>query len=216
MDLDAIRSKAQKVKAPRAGSDARTHASDSLDHLSERLRVADQRERRGLRKAAPLFAIAAGLLLLVLVVTIWLPPTLPPAGDVAFRVVLFSLFLLLAVEARRWSRRLAEIDYSAPTRQFLEATEWRYRFLRPRDYPLIVVGCLVVGAVTGIHIVSVLMDRYFGPEHLTVLTVGFGVFFVVICAMGLTFTYGNWKRDKRPLWLEIRQLLAELDANESS
>ena len=86
MDLNGIKSRAQKVKAPQAGSGARVHTSNSLDHLTARLRAADQRERAGLRKAAPFFAIATTLLLFGLVVTSWLPPTPPSAGDVAFRV----------------------------------------------------------------------------------------------------------------------------------
>ncbi|MHC4442190.1 MAG: hypothetical protein ACYTF1_18070 [Planctomycetota bacterium] len=216
MDLNGIKSRAQKVKAPQAGSGTRVHTSNSLDHLISRLRAADQRERGGLRKAAPFFAIAAALFFLVLVVTSWFPPTSSSAGDVVFRVVLCATFLLLAVVALKRSRQLAEIDYAAPMRQFLEVTERRFRFLRPWDYLAVVVGCVLLGTVTGIHVVNVMMDRYFGPEHLTLIIVSYCVLFASLCVMGFVFTYKNWKRDKKQLWLEIRQTLAELSAEKNS
>jgi hypothetical protein len=215
MDLNGIKSRAQKVKSPQAGSGARLPVSESLEELTARLRVADKRERGGLRKAALLYAIAAALFLLVSVATILLPPTFPPAGDVVFRVVLFLNFLLIAVVAVRTARQLAKIDYAAPLREFLEATERRYRFLRPRDYLTVVVGCVLVGAVTGIHVVNLLLRRYFGPQHLTWIIVGFCVVFAGLCVMGVVFTHKNWKRDKRTLWLGIRQTLAELDTEET-
>jgi len=215
MDLNGIKSKAQKIKAPQPGLGARTYTSESLDHLTARLRAADQRERGGLRKAAPLFAVAAALLLFVLVVRGSLPPTGASAGDTAFRVVLFAIFALIALGALRKSRQLAEIDYAAPMRQFLEATERRYRFMRPRDYLVAVVGCVLFGVVGGIHVVTGMMDRYFGPEYLTPILVSFCVLFAGLCVMGWVFTYLSWKRDKRPLWLEVRQLLAELNAEET-
>ncbi|MBN2133131.1 MAG: hypothetical protein JW741_26760 [Sedimentisphaerales bacterium] len=215
MDLNGIKSKAQKVKAPQARRGAGIQGSESLDHLAARLRAADQRERGGFRQAAPLFAIAAAVFFFVLVVTSLLPPSGASAGDRAFRVVLFAIFLLLATGARRASRRLAEIDYTAPMRQFLETTERRYRFMRPRDYLVAVVGCVLLGTVTGIHIVNHMMDRYFGPEHLALIIVSFCVLFTSLCVMGFVFTYLNWKRDKRPLWLEVRRLLAELSAEET-
>ncbi|UCD28852.1 MAG: hypothetical protein JSV03_17545 [Planctomycetota bacterium] len=215
MDLNGIKSRAQKVKAPQAESGARVRTSSSLDKLTARLQAADQQEQSGLRKAAPLFAFAAALLFFVLVVTSLLPSTSPSAGDVVFRVVVFANFLLITVLLLRKLRHLSEIDYAAPMRQFLEATERRYRFMRPWDYLIIIVGCVLLGSVTGIHVVNVMMERYFGPEHLTLIIVSYCVFFTGLCVMGLVFTYLNWKRDKRQLWLEIRQTLAEFSDEET-
>lgn len=216
MDFNNIKGEAQQIKAPPIRRAAQDQGTPSLDDLVAQLRAADDRTRGGMRKALPLAAIATTCFLLVFAVMIWLPPQAGPASRVLLWGSLAGIYLLLTIGFLRHLRRLAEIDYTAPTRQFLAIAEQRYRFMRPKDYLVSAVGCLFLGIVAGIYVVQLMTDRYFGPEHRTLIMILYGVFYIGLCAMGFTFSYHDWRRDKRPLWLEIRRMLATFDENEPS
>jgi hypothetical protein len=214
MDLNGIKSKAQQVKAPPIGSGAGAHTARSLDDLTAQLRAADQRERGGLRKAAPLYAIASALFLFVFVVRTWLLPQPQPAVDLLFWGSLVGIYVLLTIGVLWRLHRLADIDYASPMRQFLTTAERRCCFMRPWDYLIAGVGCLLLGSAAGPYVVNLMTQRYFGPEHRALLIVAYCVFYAGLCVMGFVFTYKNWTRGRRPLWLGVRQTLAELTADE--
>jgi hypothetical protein len=214
MDLNGIKGKAQQVKAPPIGSGAQGDGPSSLDSLVARLRAADERQRGGLRKALPLYVIATICWLFVFVVMSWFPPKSRLAVDLLFWGSLVGVYLLVTMGVLWGLHRLAGIDYALPTRQFLTTAERRYRFMRLRDYLVAGVGCLLLGIAAGPYIVNLMTQRYFGPEHSVPIIVSYCVLYVGLCAMGFVFTYKNWKRDKRPLWLAVRQMLAELTAEE--
>ena len=108
------------------------------------------------------------------------------------------------------------LGYASSTRQFLTTAERRYRFMRLRDYVVAGIGCLLLGIAAGPHVVNLMTQRYFGPEHRTLIIVCYCVLYVSLCVMGFVFTYKNWKRDKRPLWLAVRQTLTDLTAEEDA
>ncbi|MBP7937300.1 MAG: hypothetical protein KA354_21865 [Phycisphaerae bacterium] len=214
MNLNGIKGKARQVKAPPVGRLDQENGSPSLADLIVRLHAADDRMRGGMRKALPLYAIAVLCWLLVLVVMTWFPPRPRPASEVLFWGVLTAVYFLLATVLLHRLRQMAKIDYASTTRQFLAAAEQRYAFMRPRDYWLAGVGCLLLGVVAGAFVVNLMTRRYFGPEHHTLILVLYAVSYLGLCAMGFTFTYRNWKQRQRALWLELRQMLAEFDQQE--
>lgn len=216
MNLDNVKSKAQSVQAPPIGGGASEHDARSLNDLVARLRAADDRTRGGMRKAIPLYAIAAACFLLLFVVGAWFPPRPWAASRVLFSGVLSGIYLLLTIGLFWQLRRLKEIDYAVPTRQFLAAAEHRYRFMRSKDYLVSAVGCLLLGIVAGFFLVERLIPHYLGPQHRELMIAVYAVSYLGLCAMGFLFTYRNWRRDKRALWLESRRMLAELDSDEAA
>lgn len=216
MNLDDIKGKAQQVKAPPIGRADRDSGPRSLDDLVARLRAADDRTRGGMRKAVPLYAIATACFLFVFVIGAWLPPKPWSVGRALFSGVLSGIYLLLTMGLFRQLRRLKEIDYAAPTRQFLAAAEQRYLFMRFKEYLASGIGCVLLGVVAGFFLVERMIPRYIDPEHRTLMIVLYAVSYLGLCTAGFVFTYRNWKRDKRALWLETRRMLAELDSDEAA
>jgi len=216
MNLDNVKSKAQSVQAPPIGGGASEHGARSLNDLVARLRAADDRTRGGMQKAVPLYAIATACFLFVFVVGAWFPPKPWAASRVLFSGVLSGIYLLLTIGLFWQLRRLKEIDYAVPTRQFLAAAEQRYLFMRSKDYLASGMGCVLLGVVAGIFLVERMIPLYIDPEHRTLMIVLYIVSFMGLCVMGFVFTYRNWKRDNRALWLETRRMLAELDSDEAA
>lgn len=216
MNLDDMKSKAQSVQAPPISGGASEHGTRSLNDFVARLRAADDQRRGGLRKAFPLYAIATACFLFVFIVTAWLPPKPWAVSRALLSGVLCAVYLLLTMGLRRQIHRLAEIDYTAPTQRFLAAAEHRYRFMRSKDYLVSAVGCLLLGIVAGFFLVDRLIPHYVGSEHRELMIAVYVVSYLGLCAMGFLFTYLNWRRDNRALWLETRRMLAELDSDEAA
>ena len=216
MDLNDIKSKASQIKAPQGRPGDQVGKSATLDSLVEQLRTADERERVGIVKAITLFGFAAVLLALSFIIPTWLAPTWEILSTTWFRGFLAAWMALLVLLGLISSRRLKAIDYAAPTRQFLSEAQRRYCWKRFWNYLVEIPACLLVGVLAGYYIVNVLPGRYFGPEARPVIIACFCVFFVGVCVMGYVFTYLNWKRDKKPLWLKIKQAQGELGSDEKA
>lgn len=214
MDFDDIKRKAQQVKAPSIEETDPGAGPCSLDNLVAKLRAADERQRAGLRKALPLYLIATICWCFVFAVMTWFPPKSRLTVDLLFWGSLAGIYVLVTVGVVWAQRHLGKISYSLPTRQFLAVTERRYRFMRLRDYALAGVGCLLLGVAAGPYVVNLLTRRYFGAEYQTLIVVTYCALYVALCAMGFVFTYRNWKRDRRPLWLAVREMLADLTVEE--
>jgi len=186
--------------------------SQPAQGLLAELKAADDRQRKMLRRATTLFSIATAAFVLVLVV-MFLDPS---AGGAARNQSMLQkgglalIYLLVTGVYVIGLRRLARIDYAAPVRGFLKQAELRYRFMSPSDWTLSLLGLVVVGVISSIGSVPYL-SRVFGyRDNPGPMYLYFIIFFILVAGMGLYFTWKNWKRDRAPLWRQIREAMKEL------
>lgn len=212
MDFDRIRGKLRQIKAPTLGSDAAGDGPLPLEGLVARLRAADEQQRGGLRKALPLYFAATICWLFVFVVMIGFDPKPRPSLDLLFWGSLAGVYVLVTAGVVHRLGRLDAIDYALSTRDFLAMAQRRYRFMGPREYAVAGVGCVALGIATGPYLVNLMTHRYFGAQHQAAIIAAYCLFYAGVCVMGFVFTYRNWKRDRRALWLAVGQMLADLDA----
>ncbi len=209
MDWNDIQDKLRKIRAPQVRSDP-PGSPGGGDSLTARLRAHDAVEREKLRKSRWLFWVATALLGLVFV-GVWLVPPGPLyASRIVYQGVLLAAFVdaTLALHRRLWA--LARVDYTQPASRFLEQAERRYTFMRPGDYAVMLVGLLVLGMGSAPYVIRLFLNRYVAPQHEAAVVVGYGIGYLLICGLGLYFTYCNWKRDKAPLLEDIRKHKAAL------
>lgn len=216
MDFDAIKSRAQQVKAPPVGPPALGERPASIDGLVAQLRAADERQRGGLRKALPLYLIATVCWVLFFAAMSWLPGGTQSVARPLFWGSLAGVYVLVTAGVLWRLRRLGEIDYAAPTREFLARAERRYRFMGLWGHITGTVGCLLLGAAAGPYVVNLMLSRYVGPQHRATVITWYCILYAAVCVMGFVFTYLDWRRDRKPLWHATRQMLAELDAEEQT
>ena len=213
MNLNDLKNRFQAVKAPTLPPATRDSAQP-LNGLIGKLKALEAREAQQLRKARPLWLIAAAVFLLVFVALLGFPAATVRPARLWFGGVLAAVYLLNAVLLGRRLWQLARIDYAESLRSFLDKAEARHRFMGPQERWLAGSGLLVLGVVSGVYFHDALLRRYLDPEHGALGIALYCLGYLAVCAAGFTFTYRNWKRDKAPLLAEIQQLKQELTANE--
>ncbi len=213
MNLNDLKNRCQAVKAP-AIPPATRDAAQPLNGLIGKLKALEAKEAQQLRKARPLWLIAAGTFLLMFVVLLGLPSATVRPARLWFGGVLAAVYLLNAVLVGRKLWQLARIDYGESLRSFLDKAEARHQFMGPQQGWLAGSGLLVLGIASGVYFHDALLRRYVGPEHEALGIALYCLGYLAVCVAGFTFTYLDWKRDKAPLLAEIRQMKQELTANE--
>jgi len=220
MEWNDLKNKLGKVGAP----DMRLGSADSAagcggDDLISRLRARDAEEAARLKQARILFCVAAGFMAFAFLGIASIPSQPLYAPRVLHQGVLLAAFVYIARALRRKLRNLAKVDYAQPVRSFLEQAEHRYIFMRPADYVVTLLGLLLLGLGSAPYVVGLLLRRYIGPEQYLAAVVLYGLFYVLVCAMGLWFARRDWERDKLPLLADIRRMkdaLKEEPADEAS
>jgi hypothetical protein len=157
--------------------------------------------------------LAAVLFLAMFVVMACLPPTVIRPARLLLGGALAIVYLVNAVLLGRKLRQLARIDYAASLRSFLEEAEKRYEFMAPPQRWLSVAGLVVLGAISGVFVDDALLRRYVHPDYQVIGIALYSVGYLLVCAAGFVFTYGNWKRDKAALLTEIREIKRDLTAD---
>jgi hypothetical protein len=211
MDLDSLKDKTQRVEAPGMDAGASSGSSDDLIAL---LKAADQKQKRMLRMGTILFAIATAAFLLVFVLSFRDPArggvaweqSMLQKGGLVLIYVLVTAFYLFGLQ------KLSRIDYAAPVRTFLEQAELRYRFMKPSDWTLAIVGLLVVCVISTMGSVPYLSRLFgFGDNHVPMYIL-FPLFILLVAVLGFYFTKKDWERERAGLWRQIKQMLEERTA----
>lgn len=215
MDVNELKNLCKSVKSPDDSSYEVHGAADTSGSLVERLRAQEAAEAQRLKKARPLWLIAASCFLLVFVGMLCFPPDGLRPSRLLLGGVLAAVYVLNAALLNWRLRQLAQIDYTASLRAFLDQAEQRHRFMGFWEYALAGSGLVVLGVASGIYVDDSLIHRFLSPEHRTTGIVVFCLSFLLLCAAGFGFTYGNWKRDKAPLLADIQKMKMELLANET-
>lgn len=214
MNLNDLKNRCHAVKAPAIPQDIRSSAQP-LNGLIERLKAQEAKEAQQLRKARPLWLIAAAAFLLVFVVLLCLPSATVRPARLLLGGVLAAVYLLNATLLGRRLLQLTRIDYTESLRAFLDKAEARHRFMGPQECWLAGSGLLVLGVSGGLYFDDALLRRYVDPEHQALGIALYCLWYLLVCAAGFTFSYRNWKRDKAPLLEEIQRIKAELTADEA-
>jgi hypothetical protein len=215
MDFDRLKNLSQKITAPAVTPSASLAAPPSINHLIERLKAQEAQEARQLTKARPLWISAAVLFLAMFVCMLCLPSTVVRPSRLLLFGVLAVVYLVNAVLLGRKLRQLAQIDYAASLRSFLDEAETRCQFMRPQERWMCVLGLIVLGVVSGVFFDDAVLRRYVAPDHRLVGIALYSVGYLLVCAAGLFFTYRNWQRDKAALLSEIQDITRELTADEA-
>ena len=216
MELNELKNVCKSVKAPVVLPTDRLGSAERPSGLVEVLKADEAKEALKLKKARPLWLIAATCFFLAFLGMLCLPPAGLRPSRLVFGGVLAAVYVVNAVLLGRRLRQLGQIDYSASLRAFLDKAEQRYRFMGPQEYWFAGLGLVLLGVVSGIYVEDALLRRYMDPEH-EVLGIGlFCLGYLLVCVAGFFFTYRNWKRDRAPLLAEIQKMQAELMADEAA
>lgn len=215
MDVNDLKNLCKSVKAPASPPADTRGSAEPQNGLMEKLKAQEAKEALQLRKARPLWLVAAACFLLAFLGTLCFPPAGLRPSRLLFGGVLAAVYVVNAALLGRRLRQLARIDYAESLRSFLDKAAQRHRFMGPQECWLVGLGLILLGVVGGVYVEDNLVRRYMGPEH---QSLGIGLYclgYVLVCAAGFTFTYRNWKRDKAPLLAEVRKMKAELMADEA-
>ncbi len=216
MNLNDLKNRCQAVKAPAVPSAATRGSAQRLNGLIERLKVQEAKEAQQLRKARPLWLVAAAAFLLLFVAMLCLSSATVRPARLWFGGVLAAVYLVNAALLGRKLQQLARIDYAESLRSFLDKAEQRVRFMTPHAGWLAGSGLVVLGVVSGVYFDDALLRRHVQPDHQALGIALYCLGYLLVCAAGFTFTYRNWRRDKAPLLADIQKLKAELAADEAA
>ncbi len=215
MDVNDLKNLCKSVKAPAIPPPDTRGSAEPQNGLIEKLKALEAKEARQLRKARPLWLLAAACFLLVFLRMLCLPPAGLQPSRLLLGGVLAAVYVVNAILLGRRLRQLARIDYAASLRTFLDEAEQRHRFMGPQEWWLAGSGLILLGVVSGVYLNDVLVPRYLHPEHQALGIALYCLGYLLVCAAGFTFTYLNWRRDKAPLLAEIQKMKAELMADQT-
>ena len=215
MDVNELKNLCKSVKSPDVSSQAMQGVAATTGSLIDRLKAQESAEAQRLKKARPLWLIAAACFLLMFVGMLCSPPAGLGPSRLLFGGVLAAVYLLIVALVGNRLKYLTRIDYAAPLRVFLDEAQQRHRFMGFREFCLTSVALIVLGVASGLYVDDSLIRRFIPPEYHAFGIVFFCLGFLLLCAAGFGFTYRNWKRDKAPLLADIQKMKMELMVNET-
>ncbi len=215
MDVNELKHLCKSVTSPDVSSPDVPGGAEPSGSVLDRLKAQEAAEAQRLKKARPLWLMAATCFLMLFVGMLCFPPAGLRPSRLLFGGVLAAVYLLNAVLMGRRLRHLARIDYAASLRVFLDEAVQRHRFMGLKEFCLMSVALIVLGVASGMYVDDSLIRRFVTPEYRALGMAVFCLLFLLVCVAGLGVTYRNWKRDKAPLLNEIQKMKMELTANET-
>lgn len=215
MDVNELKNLCKSVKSPDVSSQAMQGDAATTGSLLARLKAQESAEAQRLKKARPLWLIAAACFLLMFVGMLCSPPAGLGPSRLLFGGVLAAVYLLITVLLGKRLNCLARIDYAAPLCVFLDEAQQRHRFMGLKEFCITSVALIVLGVASGLYVNDSLIRRFVAPEYHVLAIVFFFVGFLLLCVAGFGFTYRDWKRDKAPLLADIQKMKMELTVNEA-
>jgi len=213
MDLDGLKDRAKNVRAPEPGSRGSHKSGRSLDDLIVKLKSEDEKERQKLKKAVPLWILAATIFVVAFIITVILPTDAPNASKIAMRAMLAILYVSIGVFMVRRLRSLSKIDYNESVRSFIEKAEKRYVFASTEYFIFAFVITVIIAYVSHFYVQDVLY-RYFNVADSSVALGIMLVFFTVVYVFGYAITKKDWKKRKSSVLKEIRSLKSAMTNEE--
>jgi hypothetical protein len=211
MDLDSMKRASKEIRAPQMAIIGAAGASNEADTLLRRIQVTDEREQRQMRKALPLYLVAASTYALACIAT-FVGSSSGSAERATHFGVLAAIFMTVGALMLRNIHTIRRLDYSLPVHEFLAGTLQRYRFMRLLDLCYSIPLLIVLAVTGGFFIVSVMVPQYFEASKTVAVVIVYAIFFAGVCCMGFYFTYKNWRRDKGGIFEEIQRIRRELES----
>lgn len=213
MDLDGLKDRAKNVRAPEPGPRGSHKSGRSLDNLIAMLKTEDEKERQKLKKAVPLWILAAAIFVVAFIVTVILPTDAPNASKIAMRAMLAILYVSIGVFMVRRLRSLSKIDYHESVRSFIEKAEKRYVFGGTESFIFAFVITVIIAYVSHFYVQDVLY-RYFDVVDSAVALGIMLAFFMTVYVFGYTMAKKDWKKRKSSVLEEIRSLKSAMTDEE--
>jgi len=218
MELEELKSRRHVLTVPTENAGTLTAASQqAVDSLIERLKAEDARQLASLKRARPLWWIAAAVWTVGVVVMLVAgaessqrnSPTLLLQGMLAL------VFSGLAVALYVQLKRISAIDYTEPATLFLRKAARRYQFMTRFSVVLSLLLSGVMALAASIYIVDV-FKRYLGVEDGLIGVVSTFAFVGLVYLFGYSVSKKGWKKTRGPMMDEIRGMLRDLESESGS
>jgi hypothetical protein len=218
MKIDDIKKQRFAITAPQAKKEDGMNNTDStVESLIELLKAEDAKQIRSLKKAFPLWAIAAGCWLIG--TTAAFISMMETSGgidtDFYLRGLLLFLFTGLAIALYLQIKRLNRIDYAEPVIHFLRKAVERYRFMSVPFFLFSIAASFILALAASVYINDVLL-RYFDIANTAAGIVISIAFVALVYLVGFFATKRSWKESKGPVFEEIVKMQNELQQDDES
>jgi len=214
MELDELKGYRSILKAPAEGPGFMTGSSQStLDSLIDTLKAEDAKQLAALKRAKPLWWIAAVLWAVSCVASLaaYLSADQQFGSGFPLRGILALIFSGLAVGLYIQIKRTSAIDYAEPSLAFLQKAAKRYRFI---STPSLVVSLLltaVLALAASSYIVDV-FERYLGVQNPSVGILSTFAFVAIVYSFGFVVSKKAWSRARGQFLEEIRKMRDDLSS----
>lgn len=214
MELEELKSSRHAIKAPQESPEKTMGTPTSaLSNLIEKLKTEDTRQLTMLKRAKPLWWVAAGCWVLVFVGILLtdVASSQRVGSGIPLRGLLALVFLGLAVGFTIQIQKLSAIDYAAPTSRFLRIAARRYQFM---STPYMILSVLVTSSLAlaaAPYVVDVL-ERYCDIHDSIAGTVSTFAFVALVYIFGYYVTRKTWKKERAPMYEEIRRMQKDLQS----
>jgi hypothetical protein len=217
MGLDELKEKRHLITAPSDRSGRTPESSQgSLDTLIEKLKDEDARQLAALKRARPLWWIAAGCWSVAFLMLILAggEASLQNISTLPLRGLLALVFTGLAVALYVQMKRISAMDYSEPATLFLRKAAGRYRFMTTRVLVLSILISSVLALAASPYIIDV-FERLLGIQDRFIAMISSFAFVGLVYLFGYYATRKAWKQTRGPMLEEIVKTLEDLERGSS-
>jgi len=200
MNIDDIKKQLKKVKAPDLNIKKPVQNLTMMDNFIDKLKKQDQKDRKLVKGVLTFFTIYLVFGFLIFVVN----PL--PEFKLNIRIggscLVLAVFMLTLILRSRYRRHL-NISYNTNTIEFIKNTEKRLQLFNNENIYIIIPFLLLID----IGECFIIIGRYWNPARSIiegVLVINLVYFFML--GVGFLFAYRSWKKDKKPLLKQFREL----------
>ena len=200
MNIDDIKKQLKKVKAPDLNIKKPVQNLTMMDNFIDKLKKQDQKDRKLVKGVLTFFIIYLVFGFLIFVVN----PL--PEFKLNIRIggscLVLAVFMLTLILRSRYRRHL-NISYNTNTIEFIKNTEKRLQLFNNENIYILIPFLLLID----VGECFIILGRYWDPER-SIMEGILLINLVYFCLLGVgfLFAYRSWKKDKKPLLKQFREL----------
>ena len=215
MELEEFKNSRHAMKAPLELPGEGTGVPQlAIDNVIEMLKTEDAKQLTMLKRARPLWMIAAvfwivssaGILLTGLESPRQLDSGFPLRGLIAL------IFLGLGAAFVVQTKKLSRIDYTEPASLFLRKAAQRYQFMSTPSLVLSIVITSILALACSMYIVDV-FERYLDIHDASAGIVASFAFVAFVYLFGYFASKKSWKKTRAPMLEQIKKMQEDLQGN---